>query len=77
LNGPVRRSPCAPGAKAYYLQKKRAGKHHQTILRSLAFKSIRILWRCWHDRVPYDETRYLAALNQRHSPLAHTLHLAA
>jgi hypothetical protein len=22
---------------------------------ALPFKSIRILYRCWHDRVPYDE----------------------
>lgn len=69
--------PKCAWAKAYYLQQKRAGKHHQTILRGLAFKWIRVLWRCWQDRVPYDEARYLAALNQRHSPLAHTLHLAA
>jgi hypothetical protein len=69
--------PKCAWAKAYYFQQKRAGKHHQTILRSLAFKWIRILWRCWHDRVPYDETRYLTALNQRHSPLALALHLAA
>ena len=69
--------PQCAWAKAYYLQQKHAGKHHQTILRGLAFKWIRILWRCWHDRVPYDESRYLAALSQRHSPLARTLHLAA
>jgi transposase len=62
--------PKCPWAKAYYLLQKRAGKNHQTILRALAFKWIRILWRCWQDRVPYDGTRYLAALHRRHSPLA-------
>lgn len=67
--------PKCAWAKAYYLQQKRAGKHHQTILRALAFKWIRILWRCWHDRVAYDETRYLAALHRKQSPLA--AHLAA
>ena len=66
--------PKCAWAKAYYRQHKRAGKHHQTILRSLAFKWIRILWRCWQDRIPYDEARYLASLRQRKSPLA--AHLA-
>jgi transposase len=65
--------PKCAWAKAYYLQQKRAGKHHQTILRSLAFKWIRILWRCWQDRVPYDETRYHAALHRKNSPLAAAL----
>jgi len=50
-----------------------AGQHHQATLRALAFKWIRILWRCWQDRVPYDEKRYLASLRQRKSPLATAL----
>jgi len=57
-------------AKAYYFQHKRAGKRHQAILRALAFKWIRILWRCWHDHVPYDDARYVAALHRRNSPVA-------
>jgi hypothetical protein len=36
---------------------------------ALAFKWIRVLFRCWVDRVPYDESRYLAALQKRHSPI--------
>ena len=67
--------PKCAWAKAYYLQQKHAGKRHQTILRGLAFKWIRILWRCWQDRTPYDEARYVAALTHRHSPLA--AHLTA
>jgi hypothetical protein len=63
----------SPWAKAYYLQQKRAGKHHQAILRSLAFKWIRIVWRCWQTRTAYDETRYLEALTRRRTPLAHAL----
>ena len=55
-------------ARAYYLQQKRAGKHHQTILRALAFKWIRILCRCWQDRVPYDESRYIQSLIRQKSP---------
>jgi len=61
--------PKCAWAKAYYLQQKRAGKHHQTILRALAFKWIRILWRCWQDRTPYDESRYIQSLIRQNSPL--------
>ena len=57
-------------AHAYYCRQKQAGKAHHAILRALAFKWIRILWRCWHDQKPYDEQRYLAALRRRGSPLA-------
>ena len=60
-------------AKAYYFQQKRAGKHHQAILRALAFKWIRILWRCWQTSTPYDERRYTDSLRRRQSPLAHAL----
>lgn len=60
-------------AKAYYRRQKRTGKEHHTILRSLAFKWIRILWRCWHDGIPYREPHYLDALKRRGSPLASDL----
>jgi transposase len=56
-------------AKAYYEQQKSRGKRHWAILRSLAFIWIRILWKCWHTRTPYNETTYLEALRQRHSTL--------
>ena len=65
--------PKCAWAMAYYRQQRAAGKHHQATLRALAFKWIRILWRCWQDRVPYDEKRYLASLRQRKSPLATAL----
>jgi transposase len=55
-------------AKAYYEQQKEKQKGHSAILRSLAFKWLRILWRCWQDRQPYSEPRYLARLQER-SPL--------
>lgn len=62
--------PKCAWAKAYYHAQQQAGLGHHAILRSLAFKWQRILWRCWQDRVPYDEARYLAALKKRHSPYA-------
>lgn len=62
--------PRSAWAKEYYVRQKAAGKGHHAILRALAFKWVRILWRCWHDNVPYDENRYLAALIKHGSPLA-------
>jgi transposase len=62
-------------ASSYYHRLKAAGKSHHAILRSLAFKWTRILWRCWTDNTQYDEERYLAALashrqpTQKNSPL--------
>lgn len=56
-------------AKAYYEQQKSKGKPHNSIIRSLAFKWIRIVFRCWKTNTPYDESTYLAALKKRGSPL--------
>lgn len=56
-------------ARAYYEQQKAKGKPHNTIIRALAFKWIRIAFRCWQTRTPYDESQYLEALKRRGSPL--------
>lgn len=56
-------------AKAFYDVQKRKGKTHQEAIRALAFKWIRIVWRCWQDRKPYDEAKYLLALKKKGSPL--------
>ena len=56
-------------ARAYYQQKSTQGQSHQAAVRALAFKWIRILFRCWQDRRPYDESVYLRALQERGSPL--------
>ena len=56
-------------AGAYYRQQRAKGCAHQAALRSLAFKWIRILYRCWETRTPYDEALYLKALERRGSPL--------
>jgi transposase len=56
-------------AQAYYEQMIAKGKGHHAAIRALAFKWIRILFRCWKDRQPYEESRYLAALQKRGSPL--------
>jgi len=56
-------------AQAYYRQQREKGKKHHAAIRSLSFKWLRILYRCWQDRRPYDEAKYLLALQQRNSPL--------
>jgi hypothetical protein len=57
-------------ARSYYQQLRSRGKGHHAAVRALAFKWIRILFRCWKDRVAYDEVKYLVALGRRGSPLA-------
>jgi transposase len=55
----------------YYTGK---GKKYHTVIRALAFKWIRILFRCWKNRTPYDDTKHLEMLKKRGSIFA-TLHL--
>jgi len=64
-------------ARAYYQQQRDRGNDHHAAVRALAFKWLRILFRCWKDRVAYDETKYLAALVKRGSPLSHVVVAAA
>lgn len=64
-------------AGAYYRQQRAKGSSHQAAVRSLAFKWIRILYRCWQDRMPYDESKYLEALRRSGSPLLKLLADAA
>jgi transposase len=57
-------------ARAYYDQQRARGNDHHAALRALAYKWIRILFRCWKERRPYDEDTYIDALRRRGSPLA-------
>jgi transposase len=56
-------------ARAYYQQQKEKGIRHHAILRALAYKWIRIIYRCWQNKTPYNEAQYLAALRKHASPL--------
>jgi transposase len=49
-------------AKAYYEQQRAHGKPRNTVVRALAFKWIRILFRCWKEHKPYREDFYREAL---------------
>ncbi|MFQ5544744.1 MAG: IS110 family transposase [Acidiferrobacterales bacterium] len=59
-------------AGTYYRQQRNKGATHQVAVRALAFKWIRILYRCWQSRTPYNETVYLQALQRRGSSLVLT-----
>lgn len=56
-------------ARAYYQQQIAKGKSRQAAVRALAYKWIRIIWKCWQTRTPYSEVKYLEALRKKGSPL--------
>lgn len=56
-------------ARAYYQQQRQRGASHHAAVRALAYKWIRVLYRCWKDHTPYDEQVYVTALQRRQSPL--------
>jgi transposase len=56
-------------ARAFYEQQRARGKTHQVAVRALAFKWIRIIWKCWTTRTLYDEITYLKQLRITGSPL--------
>ena len=60
-------------AKAYYDGLLRKGKSPQMARRSLAYKWIRIIYRCWQTHEAYDDARYTARLVASGSPLANQL----
>jgi hypothetical protein len=56
-------------AKAYSMSQRARGKSHQAAVRALAFKWIRIIYKCWKTRTPYSDVRYLESLRTKRSPL--------
>jgi len=71
--------PHCAWAKAYYDMKKEQNPNlrHYTIMRAIAFKWLRIIYRCWADGTLYDEKKYLTELARRGAPLAKRLAAAA
>lgn len=57
----------SPWAAAFYQQQRAKGKSHQAAVRALAFKWIRIVFRCWQQRTLYSEDRYQRQLLLRAS----------
>ncbi|MCX6953031.1 MAG: transposase [Verrucomicrobia bacterium] len=56
-------------AEAFVRQRQEKGQGFHAIIRALAYKWVRILWKCWRDGVAYQEERYLETLRQKGSPL--------
>lgn len=56
-------------AKSFYGMMRERGKKHHTAIRALAFKWIRIMYVCWNQSIPYDEVKYIQALQRAKSPL--------
>ena len=52
-------------AKCYYDDQRAKGKKKHVAYRALAYKWLRIIWKCWHDKVPYDEAKYIRALQKK------------
>ena len=56
-------------ARSYYDMKRARGVGHHAAVRALAYKWIRIIFRCWEDHVCYDDAIYLRALSKKGSPI--------
>lgn len=59
----------AEWARAFYVSQKAKGKSHQAAVRALAYKWIRIIFRCWQTREKYNEARYVEGLRKKGSKL--------
>jgi transposase len=60
----------SPWSKLYYQQQRTRGNDHHAAVRALAYKWIRIMFRCWKDRRIYDDAIYRKSLVERGSALA-------
>jgi transposase len=56
-------------AKTYYNQQRARGKSRHVAIRALAFKWMRIVFRCWKDRQPYNDDVYSQAQARRSDPV--------
>jgi transposase len=54
-------------ARGYYDMQRDKGKGHHAAVRALAYKWIRIIYRCWKDRVLYNEEIHLNSLRTKGS----------
>jgi transposase len=62
-----------PWSKAFYDSQLANGKTTRMAKRALAYKWIRIIYRCWQSDTPYDQQKYMQRLIQTQSPLARKL----
>ena len=59
-------------AREFYDRQRANKKDHHAAVRALAYKWIRIFFRCWHDRVAYSDQHYVEALRARGAQLKST-----
>jgi transposase len=64
-------------ARAYYDMQRSLGKKHHAAVRALAYKWIRIIFRCWKNRVPYDDAKYMESLRRKKASCLAFLETAA
>jgi transposase len=57
--------PQCEWANAYHRSHCHKPEQHHAVLRALSFKWIRIMYRCWKDRKPYNEQLYMASVRRR------------
>jgi len=60
----------SPWAAKVYADARARGHDHPHAVRILARAWIRVIYRCWHDRVPYDPTRHGNAQRLNQQPFA-------
>jgi transposase len=60
----------SPWAATIYHQARAAGKDHPHAVRILARAWIRVIWRCWQDRTPYDPAQHRGATKINNPPVA-------
>jgi transposase len=64
-------------ARAFYRGCRDRGQEHNEALRNLGTKWVKIMFRMWQDRQPYDEAWYLTSLIQHGSPIIRLMREAA
>jgi hypothetical protein len=57
-------------AAEYYARKREEGKSHACALRCLGQRWLKILWRIWQNRTPYDDHSHAERLARRLMPIA-------
>lgn len=62
--------PRCQWAHDFYNRQRARGKSGNIAIRALAFKWLRILYRCWQNHTPYDDALYQQALAKRQPPPA-------
>jgi transposase len=60
-------------AQAYYQTKRDRGHSHASALRCLGKRWLKLLWRLWQNRVPYEESKHLHSLKLHGSFVWNTL----